>query len=236
MDVHIACSGEMAIDIAYEKRPDLIVLDVMMPGLDGPATFARIRESPLIADTPIVFMTARVMPSEIDSLMELGAIGVIGKPFDPLRLGAELTALWNQASATREVSARRDGQGEVLAQVDALAERFVERTRDDVDRLRMLARCARSDGRPALKEIERIAHSIHGAGLMFGFAAVSKLGAAIEHLAGSWLMGPEPTAVPGDSTALRLNQLTEQLSRVLGRAPRKSATVFGRPGATAKPT
>ena len=115
MDVHTACSGEIGIDLAYEKRPDLIVLDVMMPGLDGPATFQRIRTNPLIGATPIIFMTAKVMPSEVAHFLGLGAIGVVGKPFDPLRLGDELNAVWTKARTPSAVATGREGPADVPA-------------------------------------------------------------------------------------------------------------------------
>ncbi len=230
MDVHTACSGEMAIGLAYEKRPDLIVLDVMMPGLDGPATYRRIRESPLIADTPIVFMTAKVMPAEVAHFLGLGAIGVIGKPFDPLRIGDELHDLWNKARTMPGFADRRGGQAAVLVHVDALANSFLERTRGDVDRLRYLVKGVRAESRNELTEIERIAHSIHGAGAMFGFPDVSTLGDAIERLAEALLMGPELGAESAEGAELRLEQLTEQIADALATAdataPGRSGTAF----------
>jgi len=233
MDVHTACSGEIAVDLAYEKRPDLIVLDVMMPGLDGPATYARIRESPLIADTPIIFMTAKMLPSEVAHLLGLGAIGVVGKPFDPLRIGEEWLTLWDKACTMPEVPDRRGGRTKVLAQVDALVEAFLERTRADIARIREFVKDARSGGPIELRQIERIAHSIHGAGAMFGFPAVSVSGGAIEHLAESLLMGPEPQVESVAALALRLDQLTDELSRTVAAArvtvPNKSAMFHARP-------
>ncbi len=233
MDVHTACSGEVAIDLAYEKRPDLIVLDLMMPGLDGPATYQRIRGSPLIADTPIIFMTAKLMPAEVAHFLGMGAIGVIGKPFDPLRIGDELNALWNKACATPALSDRPGAQAKVPDRVDALAESFLARTTGDVERLRVLVKCPRSDSRMELKEIERISHSIHGAGAMFGFPDVSTSGGAIEQLAVSLLLDPAVRAGSGEA-ALRLDQLTEQLSHALAAAhttaPSKSAMFHGRAG------
>jgi CheY-like chemotaxis protein len=238
LEVHTAASGEIGIDLAYEKRPDLIVLDVMMPGLDGPATYERIRASPLISDTPIVFMTAKVMPAEIAHLLGLGAIGVVSKPFDPLRIGDELNALWNQACMTRELADRR-AQADVLAHVEALAERFLDRTRSDVDRLRYLVQRARAECRTDLTEIERIGHSIHGAGQMFGFPAVSTLGGAIEHLAASWRSVRETGAEPAKTAALRIDQLIEQLSAAVAAqqpmAPGESTTFFSNVRGTSIP-
>ncbi len=87
-------SGEQALAVLPRLMPDLVVLDVMMPGLDGPTTLARIRANPLYAHIPVAFMTAKALPREVERFMELGAIGVIGKPFDPMRLAEQVSALW----------------------------------------------------------------------------------------------------------------------------------------------
>src|SRR6202166_1178374 len=104
LNVRTADSGERAIDLAYELRPDLVLMDVMMPGLDGPSTFRLMRESVLLVKTPVIFMTAKVLPAEIAQLLQLGAIGVIVKPFDPLKLYGELFSLWNKGDAARQSS------------------------------------------------------------------------------------------------------------------------------------
>src|SRR5580704_13504561 len=79
-------SGDDALTIAAEWAPDLILCDVMMPGMDGPATLARLRENPETANTPVVFMTARAGLDELGTLMSLGATAVFTKPFDPMKL------------------------------------------------------------------------------------------------------------------------------------------------------
>lgn len=79
--------------------PDLILLDVMMPEMDGPTTLAKLRENPNLEKVPIVFMTARVQPKEVEEYMALGAFGVIRKPFDPMRVCDEITQLWQQYHA-----------------------------------------------------------------------------------------------------------------------------------------
>jgi len=214
MDVTTTDSGEKAIDLAYELRPDLIVMDVMMPGLDGPATYQRMRESPLIRDIPLIFMTAKVLPSEVARFLGLGAIGVVGKPFDPLRLGDELAAIWTDAYIELEGSMRRDGEAEVLEKIDMLAAQFLERARLDVGRLRSLVRTVRLDRHAEFKEIERLAHSIHGAGAMIGFTAVSNSGGAIEHFVESLLMCGESKQNAAEPTLLpRLHKLVEDLAR-----------------------
>lgn len=82
--------GEDAVRQATAFGPDLILLDVMMPGLDGPSTLRQLRQSPRTADTPVIFMTAKIMPGEVEHYREIGAVGVIAKPFDPMALSDEI--------------------------------------------------------------------------------------------------------------------------------------------------
>lgn len=89
----LASSGAEAVERAAAERPDLILLDVMMPGMDGPTTFGQLRAQEATATTPIIFMTAKVHKQEVTRYLELGAIGVIGKPFDPLLLPTEIKKL-----------------------------------------------------------------------------------------------------------------------------------------------
>ena len=96
LDVHICASGEDAIAEAPAFAPDLLLLDVMMPGLDGPSTLQRLREHPALADTPVVFMTAKVQRQELAALRALGAIDIVAKPFDPMRLADDLRAIWDR--------------------------------------------------------------------------------------------------------------------------------------------
>ena len=83
-------SGEDGLAAAAECPPDLILLDVMMPVMDGPTTLAHLRDNPKTADIPVVFMTARAQTRELDHFKSLGAVGVIAKPFDPMTLAASV--------------------------------------------------------------------------------------------------------------------------------------------------
>lgn len=89
-EVTEAESGLEALDRLEGWSPDAILLDVMMPELDGPATLARMREREALADVPVIFFTAKVQPREVDRYLDLGAAGVIPKPFDPLELADRL--------------------------------------------------------------------------------------------------------------------------------------------------
>src|SRR5579863_4052156 len=79
-------SGAEGIAAAAKWRPDLVLLDVMMPVMDGPATLAHLRENQQTAEIPVVFMTARAQTRELDRFKSMGAAGVIVKPFDPMAL------------------------------------------------------------------------------------------------------------------------------------------------------
>lgn len=91
--VMLAASGADALQMVSREPPDVILLDVMMPGMDGPTTFRRLRDLPATADTPIIFMTAKVQKPEVERYLALGAAGVISKPFDPMMLHAEIRRL-----------------------------------------------------------------------------------------------------------------------------------------------
>jgi len=83
-------SGAEAIEAAAEWSPDLILLDVMMPKMDGPATLERLHDNPKTSGIPVLFMTARSQTREVERFKLLGAKGVILKPFDPMTLAAEV--------------------------------------------------------------------------------------------------------------------------------------------------
>ena len=88
-------SGARALAAVTGFVPDLILLDVMMPGMDGPATLKALRQVPGAETIPAVFMTARVQPTEIAGYRALGAVDVIAKPFDPMRLADTVREIWS---------------------------------------------------------------------------------------------------------------------------------------------
>ena len=85
-----ASSGNQAIEIAQKENPDLILLDMMMPGLDGKATLSKLRENDITSNIPVIFMTAKVQTTEIEHYKTLGVHGVIIKPFDPTTLADDV--------------------------------------------------------------------------------------------------------------------------------------------------
>ena len=90
LDVRTAASGEEAIALAQEWSPQLVLLDVMMPGMDGPQVLARLRSIPATRAVPVVFITARAQADELHTFATLDAKGVIAKPFDPMTLAEQV--------------------------------------------------------------------------------------------------------------------------------------------------
>ncbi|MBK1624173.1 response regulator [Afifella marina] len=86
LDVRTCSCGQEAIEAARAWQPDLILLDAMMPGMDGPQTLAALKEKADTSGISVVFITARTQTSEVEHFISLGAIGVIAKPFDPMSL------------------------------------------------------------------------------------------------------------------------------------------------------
>ena len=100
--VEVCFSGADAIERGPGFAPQIILLDVMMPNMDGPSTLAELRRLPATAETPVAFMTAKVQPQELARYMELGAVDVISKPFDPMALADTVRAVWDKAGGGGE--------------------------------------------------------------------------------------------------------------------------------------
>ncbi|WP_221796592.1 response regulator [Aquisediminimonas sediminicola] len=89
IEVAVAATGEEGLALVHGWHPDLVMLDVSLPGVDGPAIFQQIRADAATASVPIAFVTARTQPDDVAALHALGACCVIAKPFDPLTLARQ---------------------------------------------------------------------------------------------------------------------------------------------------
>lgn len=94
-NVMVCSSGQEALQKVNDFEPDLFLLDVMMPEMDGPTTLMELRKLDKFDETPALFLTAKVMPSEIDRFKSIGALDVIAKPFDPMSLAAQIQKIWD---------------------------------------------------------------------------------------------------------------------------------------------
>lgn len=101
-EVRMCENGFEALEVAPEYLPDLFLLDVMMPGLDGVSTLQKLRLLEGCATIPAIFMTAKVQRHEVEGYLALGAIGVIPKPFNPMGLAGDIRDLWNHSSVVGE--------------------------------------------------------------------------------------------------------------------------------------
>jgi CheY-like chemotaxis protein len=168
-------SGAEGLAVAAAWDPDIILLDVMMPVMDGPATLLALRENTRTAGIPVIFMTARAQARELDRFHSLGVLGVIGKPFDPMTLAASV----------------RDYLPPAADPLDELRASFLQRVERDVAVL--------SGDRAALKEgielpntldrIMRTAHGLSGAGGIYGYSEISDAAAALEDAAVAEIAG-----------------------------------------------
>jgi CheY-like chemotaxis protein len=159
-------SGEEALAVAAAWSPDIILLDVMMPVMDGPTTLAGLRRNPRTARIPVVLMTARAQSRELDLFRSYGAAGVIGKPFNPITLAPEVRRYVRPADDWLE----------------PIRKGFLRRARDDAAML--------ASQRSALEEemvspallvgIRDLAHALAGAGEIFGFPEIGGAAAALE--------------------------------------------------------
>jgi CheY-like chemotaxis protein len=96
----LAANAEEGIEVARAEQPDVILMDMMMPGMDGLSALAALRAAPNTAQIPVIFITAKVQPSEVEHYLEMGAIGVIRKPFDPMSLSSQVVDLLAKHRAT----------------------------------------------------------------------------------------------------------------------------------------
>lgn len=93
--VKICNNGKKLLECVNEYNPDLIILDIMMPEMDGPTTFRHLKLNESTKDIPVIFMTAKAQVHEVEIFKETGAIGVITKPFDPMNLCDEIQTIWD---------------------------------------------------------------------------------------------------------------------------------------------
>lgn len=95
-EVEVCASGSVALEVGPRFQPQLILLDFMMPGMDGRGAMAAFRALPALAEVPVAFITARAQLNEVAEYRSLGAVDVIVKPFDPMRLADRVQEIWRK--------------------------------------------------------------------------------------------------------------------------------------------
>jgi two-component system, OmpR family, response regulator len=177
----VSASGAEAVLKTASFNPHLILLDVMMPGMDGIATLRKLREKSELADTPVVFMTAKAMPDEIERLLSLGAVEVIAKPFDPMTLPRRLRTIWEGVQSHSTPSAI--DQSSAMDQLRSLLidhhGRLLERV-GEVGALLASAAMGGPDGEQSISKAIDLTHKISGGAGTIGFLEISRAAAELE--------------------------------------------------------
>lgn len=193
-EVQACSSATAALQAAQAFTPDLILLDFLMPGLNGQRAFEAFGRLPTTASTPVIFMTARVDPGEIVEYRRLGSLGVIPKPFDPTTLAETIQEMWDRQQAAQLTESMRE-------ELAALRQRYVATFPETLCAIQSAASSLQKnggDGQVAAALYE-IAHHLAGSAAIYGFPAVTDAAQRIgrfakEHPLRRW--------VPRDAPAL----------------------------------
>jgi len=198
-------SGPEALSMAENFAPDLFLLDVMMPGMDGPATLAELHRKPALADVPAIFLTAKVRPQDLASYFALGAKEVITKPFDPTILPGRLLAILEGVGEVSMLDSHQ-GEAEIEDELAALKEEFIsvmaERI-EEIDALLVKIGEGEWDGEAAGK-VRFLAHKLAGSAGCFGYGKVSETARALENAFDEWLEGRRSYNASAGAQALAL--------------------------------
>jgi two-component system OmpR family response regulator len=168
-DVRACGTAAEAIECAKTFAPDLILLDVMMPGLDGQGAFAVFQQMPATARTPVIFMTARVQPREILEYRRLGSLGVIPKPFDPNTLAQTIQGMWDRHCKELTNETRRDDLASLRLIYAAELPGRLQAIEDAIQTLRERGYDAAVAG-----TLYEMAHRLAGSAAIYGFREVSE--------------------------------------------------------------
>ena len=175
LQVQTCATGFEALECFASFDPDLVLLDVMMPGLSGPETLTALRRLPNGKRVPVVFMTAKVQKGEVQEYLNLGAVGVVPKPFEPMTLADELRTLMQAHAQRREPEDERAFQEQLLE----LNISFTQELPDRVSTLRRIWASVQQGEVPP-EALRREAHQLSGTAATFGHVHTSNVAAQLE--------------------------------------------------------
>lgn len=164
MDVIEASGGAEGVQKAREQRPDVILLDMMMPAMDGSETLKALRSQPATALTPVIFLTCTTVGAEVERMMSLGAAGVLIKPFDPRTLSGAVRAFMRIVVHVR-------------ADLEELMPEYLASRHADIRAMREAVEQGDYDA------IRIAGHSMRGSGGSYGFDTITEIGRALEQAA-----------------------------------------------------
>jgi diguanylate cyclase (GGDEF)-like protein len=172
--VQVCSSGSEALKIAPQFAPDLILLDVMMPGMNGLMALQALRAIPETQTTPVIFITAKVQPQEVAQYRDLGALDVIPKPFDPMTLASTISASWERRTSSSLLQTHDH--------LDHLRTRYISRIQEKLHQIDTLwlELSRRQWNNETAQTLRRLAHNLVGSGATFGLPIISDLARNLE--------------------------------------------------------
>ncbi len=202
--VKACASAKEAVEAASSFRPDLILLDVMMPGADGLAALESLRGLPATRETPFVFMTAMAEPGDLARYDALGCLGVIAKPFDPLTLAETLESLWGR----NEEAGRKPERNEF----EELRRAYVGELPSRIGAMQAAAEAiaARGWDREAVESLYRETHRLAGSSGLYKMSQLSRTAAILEEIVKLLLSSP---TWPPETSPVELTTLVKAVGR-----------------------
>ncbi len=176
-NVETCSSGVEALKKAEWFEPNLILLDVMMPFMDGEETIRKLKRNPKTANIPVIFVTARIFKKDILKYKELGALDVIPKPFDPIGLPNLIKEIWNGFNS------RQEAEKEITEKLVEMQAAFMEGLPERLTDLRtQWATYLESEHPLSLMDVYSTIHKITGVSGTLGLDPVYKIAARIEKI------------------------------------------------------
>jgi len=207
-EVEVCTSGQDALAIAPVFQPNLVLLDVMMPGMDGTMTLKALQEDERTSSIPIVFMTAKVMPQETARYLTLGAVAVIAKPFDQRTLVDELEVIWHGHASSPPWTPNREMEALLKSYAATLPAKIAEIA--DAWRRAESAE-AKSE---AIEKIHSLVHRLAGTAATYGYSTLGGVASQLEEaLATHMAIGAKLTRENRDWIRSLIGRLGEAIQR-----------------------
>ena len=208
-EVEVCTCGQDALEIAPRFAPDLILLDVMMPGIDGPMTLKALQQDPRTSSTLVVFMTAKVMPQETARYLSLGAVAVIAKPFDQRTLVDEIEVIWGGQVSTRSAWTHNP---EMEALLEAYAASLPKKIAEIASSWRAVED-AQGNAELAQK-VHSLVHRLAGTAATYGYSTLGNAASQLEEAAKTYLRtGAQLTCERRDRMRALIDTLEETIRK-----------------------
>jgi len=199
--VQVCGSSIDAVESARSFRPDLILLDVRMPGMDGPETLKALRADETTAAIPVIFMSAAADRHAAPQYQKLGAMGVIPKPFDPTLLPATLRGIWSGQPIEKQAHPRN---------LDDLRDTYLSELPEKTDAMAALAAALVAGGwhKPTVESLMHMAHRLAGSSALYGVDGPARAAGILEAMLKRLLEAPRwPPSRPPDDVATLVRAL-----------------------------